>query len=40
MQFHNDPFDALIVASAKAVNLPLVTRDAAIQDSGVVKVIW
>lgn len=40
MQFHNDPFDALIVACAKTADLPLITRDAVIQDSGVVKVIW
>jgi PIN domain nuclease of toxin-antitoxin system len=38
--FNRDPFDALIVASAQIAELPLVTRDAAIRDSGVVKVIW
>ena len=40
LRFTRDPFDALIVAIAKDLRLPLVTRDAQIRESGVVKVIW
>lgn len=36
----SDPFDALIVAVALDLRLPLVTRDAEIRASGAVKVIW
>jgi PIN domain nuclease of toxin-antitoxin system len=39
-QFNRDPFDALIVAAAQIAGLPLVTRDAAIRESGVVRVVW
>lgn len=39
-RFTRDPFDALIVAAAKDLALPLITRDAPIRDSGAVKVIW
>jgi hypothetical protein len=35
-----DPFDALIVSVARDLRLPLVTRDAEIRQSGVVKIIW
>lgn len=35
-----DPFDALIVAAAQTLGLPLVTRDAAIRESGAVRVVW
>lgn len=38
--FTRDPFDALIVAGALALNLSLVTRDSAIRASGTVKVVW
>jgi PIN domain nuclease of toxin-antitoxin system len=38
--FSHDPFDALIVATAKSMNMPLLTRDAAIRASGAVAVIW
>ncbi|MFT4175657.1 MAG: type II toxin-antitoxin system VapC family toxin [Luteolibacter sp.] len=37
---HGDPFDRVIVATAKAHNVPLLTRDRAITDSGAVKTIW
>jgi PIN domain nuclease of toxin-antitoxin system len=37
---NNDPFDALICSAAACMHLPLVTRDAAIVDSGVVRVLW
>ncbi len=40
LRFTRDPFDALIVATAQDLNLPLVTRDAAIRESGAVKVLW
>ena len=40
LRFNRDPFDALICATARTVDLPLITRDADIRRSGVVKVIW
>lgn len=38
--FTRDPFDALIVASAQALGLPLVTRDGPIRESGAVAILW
>lgn len=35
-----DPWDRLIVATALALEIPLVTRDQAIQNSGVVETVW
>jgi PIN domain nuclease of toxin-antitoxin system len=40
LRFNRDPFDAIICATARSVDLPLITRDAEIRGSGVVKVIW
>jgi PIN domain nuclease of toxin-antitoxin system len=40
LRFNRDPFDALICAAARTVDLPLITRDADIRGSGAVKVIW
>jgi PIN domain nuclease of toxin-antitoxin system len=40
LRFNRDPFDALICAAARSVELPLITRDADIRGSGAVKVIW
>ena len=40
LRFTRDPFDGLIVAAARDLDLPLVTRDAAIRESGSVRVIW
>ena len=40
LRFTRDPFDALIVAAARALDVPLITRDAAIRGSGSVRVIW
>ena len=40
LRFNRDPFDAIICATARSVDLPLITRDADIRRSGVVKVIW
>jgi PIN domain nuclease of toxin-antitoxin system len=37
---HGDPFDRVIVATAKAYDAPLLTRDRAIADSGVVEILW
>lgn len=37
---HADPFDRVIVATAIKHQLPLVTRDRAIRESGLVEVIW
>ena len=36
---NRDPFDALICAAARFLELPLLTRDTAIEDSGIV-VVW
>jgi PIN domain nuclease of toxin-antitoxin system len=36
----HDPFDALIVAAARSLDLPLITRDAAIRESGTIPVVW
>jgi PIN domain nuclease of toxin-antitoxin system len=35
-----DPFDALICAAARHLDVPLLTRDNDIHDSGLVSVIW
>ena len=40
LRFNRDPFDALIVASARNAGLPLITRDGDIRKSGVIAVIW
>jgi len=40
LRFTRDPFDALIVAAARDLNLPLITHDAAIRESGHARVIW
>ena len=37
---HRDPFDALICAAARDLELPLLTRDTAIAESSVVRVRW
>lgn len=37
---NRDPFDALICAAARHLNLPLLSRDADIRRSGLVEVIW
>jgi PIN domain nuclease of toxin-antitoxin system len=37
---NRDPFDALICAAARDLDLPLLTRDADIGRSGAVRVIW
>ena len=40
MRFTCDPFDALIVAVARDLRLPLITRDAEIGKSRAVTVLW
>jgi PIN domain nuclease of toxin-antitoxin system len=40
LRFTRDPFDALIVAAARALELPLLTRDPTIAASGSVRVVW
>lgn len=40
LRFTRDPFDALICAAARDLDLPLLTRDVAIRASGTVKVLW
>jgi len=40
LRINRDPFDALICAAARSLNLPLMTRDAGIEDSGAVKILW
>ena len=40
LRFNRDPFDALICAAARTIELPLITRDSDIRSAGVVKVIW
>jgi PIN domain nuclease of toxin-antitoxin system len=37
---NNDPFDALICAAARSLELPLLSRDGDIEESGLVRVIW
>ena len=37
---NRDPFDGLIVAAARILDLPLITRDTDIIDSGIVTSIW
>ncbi|CAN5890120.1 hypothetical protein BH18ACI5_BH18ACI5_25610 [soil metagenome] len=37
---NRDPFDALICAAARDLELPLITRDGEIRSSGMVRIIW
>ncbi len=36
----NDPFDRMIVGTAKRLRLPLITKDVEIADSGLVETMW
>jgi PIN domain nuclease of toxin-antitoxin system len=40
LRINRDPFDALICAAARDLEVPLLTRDADIGKSGAVRVIW
>lgn len=37
---NDDPFDALVAASARSLDLPLVTRDAALLEWREVRTVW
>ncbi len=39
-QFHGDPADRMIAATALLHNIPLITKDRLIQEWGQVKTIW
>ena len=38
--FNNDPFDEMITAFASFMDLPLITKDNAITESGLVEIYW
>ena len=40
LRINRDPFDALICAAARALSLPLLTRDGDIEQSGAVRTVW
>lgn len=40
LRINRDPFDALICAAARDLQLPLITRDTDIGGSGAVRVVW
>lgn len=40
MRLNRDPFDALICAAARDLELPLISRDGDIRSLGAVRVIW
>ena len=40
LNFNRDPFDALIVATAQRMELPLMTADDDITDSNACKIFW
>ena len=40
LTFHGDPFDRTIVATAILMDLPLITKDQVIVNSGLVEVAW
>ena len=40
LTFHGDPFDRTIVATAKIMDLPLITKDRIIVDANLVDVVW
>lgn len=40
LSFNRDPFDALIVATAMRLELPLMTADGEITDSGNCSIFW
>ena len=40
LRLNRDPFDALICAAARALSLPLLTRDTDIEQSGAVRTVW
>ena len=40
LRFHGDPFDRAIVATAKLMDLPLITKDETITNAGLVEIFW
>lgn len=40
LRFNGDPFDRTIVATAKLMDLPLITKDEIIVDANVVEIAW
>ena len=40
LRFTRDPFDALIVAAARTLDLPLISRDGDIRASGTIAILW
>lgn len=40
LRFTRDPFDALIVAAARTLALPLISRDGDIRASATVAILW
>jgi PIN domain nuclease of toxin-antitoxin system len=40
LRFTRDPFDGLVVAAARTLDVPLITRDADIRESAAVRVVW
>lgn len=40
MRVNRDPFDALICAAARDLELPLITRDGDIRSAGQMRIIW
>jgi PIN domain nuclease of toxin-antitoxin system len=40
LSFSHDPFDRAIVATARLKDAPLITRDRAITDAGLVEIAW
>src|SRR5690606_38212580 len=40
LRFTRDPFDGLVVAAARDLDLALISRDSAVRASGSVRVIW
>lgn len=40
LRFTRDPFDGLIVAAARSLDMPLITRDSVIRDSRAVRTVW
>lgn len=40
LRINRDPFDILICAAARTLELPLITRDADVRGSGAVTVLW
>ena len=38
--FNNDSFDKIIVATAKELDAPLITKDVAITESNLIEIYW